>query len=172
MRPSPAAATCTAYRRSFRLGACGSTRPAPRRACSPTPGRSAASEVRAFRLRRNEPHSVLRRRSRQDASIVGRAACSRSLWAVELHRFRHLASTAVSREQVHRPPVHRPARRQTSATRARPRDSLTRASTRATARATCPCAARWAIGRTAAQRVRSRPFAAPPFSRDERLEQC
>ncbi len=64
MWPSPAAATCTEYRRSFRYGACGSTRPAPRRACSPTPGRSAASEVRAVRLRKNEPRSELLRRSR------------------------------------------------------------------------------------------------------------
>jgi hypothetical protein len=64
MRPSPAAATCTAYRRFLRLGACGSTRPAPRRASSATPGRFAASEVRAVRPRTNEPRSELLRRSR------------------------------------------------------------------------------------------------------------
>ncbi len=97
MWPSPAAATCTEYRRFFRSGACGSTRPAPRRACSPTLGRSAASEVRAFRLRRNEPHSVLLGRSRLAwAQRTLRSRCLQPfVAAVAPHRFRHLDSTAV-----------------------------------------------------------------------------
>ena len=91
------AATCTGYRRFFRLGACGSTRPAPRRACSPTPGRSAASEVRAARRRTNKPHIELLRRSHLVwAQRTLRSHCLQPfVAAVAPHRFRHLDSTAV-----------------------------------------------------------------------------